>query len=343
MTHDTCSLDWRQRFRHQLGELGCEPSESALLGSVFDSMTEAWSGSAVEDPRCFETGICPDGGPAELSIRAGSRNTVEIRFICQSHVPLTPSVWPSMSRVALDCLVRWTGRRAAEHAQRILARQGLLEGGRAVGSGNLRLWLGAGIRASGLVAKLYVNPWYATPELRGFPAVHSALDFLLPEADPLRWFDRLLTAAPNLSLNFFGLNFQDQGPSAGKAYFASQLTGTELLALIKEFGGCSLPDPVADRLGARGFERGEVHLTLLFTRGRDEPELSINLFCPHWYCSRDDLIQELRVLAPENDEFIGRIVRAQTNWPAERSFSFLGFAPSGITAYLPLAERPRGT
>ena len=150
--------------------------------------------------------------------------------------------------------------------------------------GNFRLWLGVGVGSDGDTSgKIYMNPYLfdSDHELSG---VHK---FLLTSgfgADLVQPLSEVVETCGYFRPHIVGINLNESGITSIKIYLIlPDPSINSLMALART--RTALATRLMHLLPYLSVSRGQVHLTLGFSRAGGEPKISLQFMASHWFGS----------------------------------------------------------
>lgn len=321
---------YAEAFDQTLETLEASEPMAAVLRRAFTEIATEWAQVDLRDPLPFSSGVCSDGSPLEMSLRVRTDGRRSLRFIAQPCDPERASEHraPWEASRARSFLARWGGPESLEHLDAALALYPT--GPDPTFTGNFRFWLGLAADEEGQpAAKLYFNPWACLPDSRGALALHvlsAAGNPPVPLERLLPWLRPDVGATPHI----VGWNVVGDRIGPVKLYLQA-VFGAHTLAEVAPAAWTAWRRlrPEAPVVSMR--PRGEVHLALVQgPRGEDLTRL--NLFCPDWFRSDEDVVEALRVRSPGAATVLSRLL--ETPCRVGRRINFVALDPDSVTAYM---------
>lgn len=315
-------------------------STSKLL-AAFDQVANRWGHLSPQQGLPFDSGVCPDGSPVELSVQWNRDRQRQVRFIAQ---PADPSASASanldhMRQCALQFLINRNNNAAHAQLSRMLELfpDGL--GSDSVPAGNFFLWLGLAVAEDGREeTKVYLNPWAALEDHQGAYLVYRALEEAQLGTAALPWISRVIDETGMIPL-IVGLNFNSQGLKSTKIYFGRADVDAEILKRMR----LTWPGSTTDDAWGASFDRaiseatrGEVHIGLEYRSADVPPALRFNLLCQDWF------LNDAAVLSALDGELsqsaLSEAASLCSGWQSQRRFNFLGLDGRRATLYFKAAQ-----
>ena len=313
-------------------------STSKLL-AAFDQVADRWGYLYPQKGLPFDSGVCPDGSPVELSLQWNRDQQRQVRFIAQ---PADPGALASANLDHMrSCALQFLSNRNNDVAREQLSRMLELfpDGSGPIPAGNFFLWLGLAVAEDGREeTKVYLNPWAALEEYQGAYVIYRALEEAQLGPTALPWISRVIDETGMIPL-IVGLNFNSQGLKSTKVYFGRRDVEAELLKRIR----LSWPNGETDDAWQASLEtsitaagRGEVHIGLEYRSAGVPPALRFNLLCQDWFLNDAAVLSALDgMLSPSA---LSEAASLCNGWGSQRRFNFLGLDGRRATLYLKAAQ-----
>lgn len=324
---------WRACLAETLEALEAPPLAREPILRAYADIAAEWAKADAYAPPPFSSGVCPDGTPLELSIRVGTDGRTWVRFIAQPAALDGRHMAFEIAR-AHDFILHWAASKAAAQLKDALSIFPPYDD--ETFTGNFRLWLGAAADASGAYsAKVYFNPWACTAGHQGALALYhwlSVAGFTSEGLYHLRpWLDVEVGGLPHI----VGWNLAARGVTSVKLYLQGRFDGWTLRRLTEN------SDIGADgwtpwtRAGVPLCPRGEVHVAVVCRPGAD-PVTRLNLYCPDWFRSDEDVLAAVGAVFPGWSERMGEIFAQACRRSRRRGriFNFVSLDPDAATLYL---------
>jgi hypothetical protein len=325
---------WKETFALLLTALQVSQTQKQLVLRAFTDIAAEWMNLPSDGPMPFQSGVCPDGSPLELSIQFNQNGSVQVRFIAQPgnpDLPVESQVDWSIGRV-VDFVKQWGG----------VGTEGMIQEALSIYpvhndpwfSGNFRYWLGLSTDTAGAhMAKVYFNPWACKSEFSGAYAIYHLLKSAGADTGVLqsmtRWVNPEIGATPHI----VGFNLRENHISSVKLYLQAVWNRATLNRLVHE----TAMDPMQlqTQTEIRMRPRGEVHLAIVCRPGC-APSVRFNLYCPDWFDSDLDAIamlpESLASASAGTLEGIRQLCR-KNSLPGRR-INFIGLDRDTATIYL---------
>ena len=337
MTTSGADPSWNDCLARSLDTLGVASAQRDLLVRAHADIAREWATMPAYGPMPFDSGVCSDGSPVEVSIRIGRQGQTDARFIAQPFDPGVPAdlqaAWAADRTQAFAS--SWAGPEAAARvveALRIYPREADPSF-----SGNFWIWLGLATDAAGQHAgKIYFNPWACGLESRGALALHHLLSCAGMSSDALRqmfpWLAPEIGGMPHI----VGWNLVGDRITSVKLYLQGDFD-TDTLERMTADPHQPSSNAWTPWIGAAVPMRphGEVHVALV-CRSDSAPVWRLSLLCSDWFRSDADALAALQSLFSQWSvdiwEGIGKLCR-QTRRRG-RVINFVTVDPEAVTVYL---------
>jgi len=315
------------------------------MSQLFREITHEWSSQPWEGKYPFESGICSNLTPIEMSMSISENQDSLLRFLtqpCDPHSSRLQNLHLGASR-AIDLVKALSNETTANWFNELLSDY--LGWKRSIPGGNFFIWIGCeALKSQRIILKLYVNPWFSM-RYRGFPAVIRAFELCSFGSECLEIGRFFYTSDKSVPL-IIGLDLDDRGLVCLKVYWASShMTVAKSERILEEYGTSQQREVwewiKSDLdLHLSDTRNQEIHFGVRFVPHQATPTVKVNLFCKHFFSSDSDVLDTLFEGAQKFGSDLSRVRRVLhgvcSDQPDENKvelFNFLGIGESKLDVY----------